>query len=270
MPEPTEKEKKHLLFLMKTENKQKLNTLLYFYEVYKHLVFHYLDYPNSSYIKNLNIVYLQKLLPRIKNLIIDLGLDSENTFDLPNDYRLFSSLLVINEELVRGNKEVADVQRELWFVYGKIKEFAEYCKAVSEDPTDEDQEILEGIRSLINTSVFAQKGKNLKRLTITEDVVIGPLKYGTDGSIHYKQNLIKLRPQIKDLLVLFMAYHKQVLDYCDIKDELISAKKRSTIKPDTINKYVSELHEILQECFGKKVIFNNEKEGYIFDIKRDS
>ena len=270
MTAPTKKENRHLTFLMKKENKQKLNTLLYFYEVYKHLVFHYLDYPNSSYIKNLNIVYLQKLLLRIKTLLNDLGLDGENTFDLPNNYRLFSSLLVINEELVRGNKGVADVQRELWFVYGKIKEFAEYCKAVSEDPTEEDQEMLEGVRGLINTSVFAQKGKNLKRAIFTEDLVIGPLTHGKDGSIHFKQRLMILRPQIKYLLALFMCNHKRPLDYSDIREELIEAKKRTTTKPSTINKYVSELHEILQGYFGKKVIFNEKKNSYIFDPERDS
>jgi len=77
-----------------------------------------------------------------------------------------------------------------------------------------------------------------------------------------------MRPQIKTLCIFFMKNRNEFLDYSTIKDELIKAEKRSDTPLKTITQYVSELHKILKKAFRKKVIFNDKKEGYIFNIDR--
>lgn len=117
------------------------------------------------------------------------------------------------------------------------------------------------------------KLENMSKSTndsLIEDLVVGPLIYKKDGSIYFKQELLKIRAQLKTLLILFMESHKKILDYSNIKDELIAANKRPTTNFATITKYVSELHKILKKYFKQKVIFNQGKEAYIFDIDRES
>jgi hypothetical protein len=105
---------------------------------------------------------------------------------------------------------------------------------------------------------------------LVEDLVIGQLVYRADGCILYKQTPIKMRYQLKNLCILFMKNHKGIVDYSIIKDELIAADKRTTTSFETITKYVSELHTLLRKHFNREVIFNHEKDGYIFDTERHS
>jgi len=100
-----------------------------------------------------------------------------------------------------------------------------------------------------------------------EKIIVGSLVYDTDGGIYFKNKHIKMRSQIQDLCILFMKNHKNFVGYSTIKDELIDAKKRPITSFKTITKYVNELHKLLKNCFKKKVIFNQEKDAYIFDIE---
>jgi hypothetical protein len=112
-----------------------------------------------------------------------------------------------------------------------------------------------------------------KTLTETDPVVpdieVGKLISYTDGTISYGDSLLDLRGQLKVLCRLFMV-NKAVLIQPDyIKRELIDADKRESTSDDTLSKYVSELHTILKEHYGKPVIFNEKKEGWRFDPDRD-
>lgn len=112
-----------------------------------------------------------------------------------------------------------------------------------------------------------------KDLTSTDPVVaeieIGKLISYSDGTISYGGSLLDLRGQIKVLCRIFME-NKGVLVQPDyIKRELINSDKRQNTSDTTLAKYVSELHTILRECFGKPVIFNEKKEGWRFDPERD-
>jgi hypothetical protein len=116
-----------------------------------------------------------------------------------------------------------------------------------------------------------RKDSNQKKDGILlNDLVVGPLIYKKDGLIYYKQTLLEMRFQLRTICILFMEKHKEFVDYTCIRDEIIPAHKRSTTSFETITKYVSELHKLLRLYFKRKVIFNQEKEGYIFDIKRES
>ena len=105
---------------------------------------------------------------------------------------------------------------------------------------------------------------------LVKELVIGSLVYNVDGGIYFRNKLIKMRPQIHNLCVLFMKNHKKLVDYSTIKDELIDAKKRSLTDFKTITKYVNELHKLLRKYFKKDVLFNQEKNAYIFDIGTSS
>jgi hypothetical protein len=120
---------------------------------------------------------------------------------------------------------------------------------------------------LNNISSFLSK---IKRRNIVNDLIVGPLVYTKNGLICYRQKTLKMRSQIKTLSVLFMNNHKDFIDYDKIKDEIIPAKKRPATSRATITKYVNELHILLRKHFKRDVIFNDEKEGYIFDIERFS
>jgi len=109
--------------------------------------------------------------------------------------------------------------------------------------------------------------KLIKSTVPVEPIVLGHLVYDIDGKITFKGKPIKMRPQMRDLCVLFMKNHRDLVNYSTIKEELIDAKKRATTSFTTITKYADELHKLLKKYFKKEVIFNYEKEGYIFDIE---
>ena len=105
--------------------------------------------------------------------------------------------------------------------------------------------------------------KNLK-----PEMMVGDLAAFSDGTIRYKDKVLSLRSQLKDLCRLFMAHPKRLLTIDDIKDEIVPAEKRKSVSFATIAKYVSELHRSLKIHFRKRVIFNQKKEGWYFDITK--
>lgn len=142
-----------------------------------------------------------------------------------------------------------------------IKEMENF---ITEERDREIDEIIKDKKEKKN-NLTAESNKTNKNIP---EIAVGPLVYSSDGGIYYKDRQIKMRLQIKSLCILFMKNHKKLLDYSDIKDELIEVKKRSFIKFITITKYTNELHGILRKYFKKDVIFNHEKTAYFFDIDR--
>ncbi len=122
--------------------------------------------------------------------------------------------------------------------------------------------------SLVTTSVAEQSDPIMvpkNESAIKSEMTVGKLISYSDGSIRYDGKILDLRPQVKDLCRLFMERHNQLVNADDIKDKIIKAAKRKATSFDTISKYVSELHTELQIHFGKAVITNQPKDGWIFN-----
>ena len=92
----------------------------------------------------------------------------------------------------------------------------------------------------------------------------GNLAFFNDGTLRYKGEILKIRPQLKYLCKIFIENTNKLITLDTIKDEIIKADRRHTISYTTISKYVSELHNSLKIHFGKKVIFNHKEEGWHF------
>lgn len=116
--------------------------------------------------------------------------------------------------------------------------------------------------------LFDSKNETKSSHSLVKEIFAGPLVYTKDGRVTFKNKELTMRPQIKTLCIFFMKNRNEFLDYSTIKDELIKAEKRSDTPLKTITQYVSELHKILKKAFRKEVIFNDKKEGYIFNIDR--
>ncbi len=102
----------------------------------------------------------------------------------------------------------------------------------------------------------------------TPEITVGELILYSDGTIRFNGEIIILRPQMRDLCRLFMGSHNSLLLVDTIKDELIRADKRAATSVDTISKYVSELRTILFGLYGRDVISNQQKDGWIFSPER--
>jgi hypothetical protein len=102
----------------------------------------------------------------------------------------------------------------------------------------------------------------------TPDIVTGKLILYSDGTTRYDGELVEMRTQMRELCRLFMQNVDSLVGIDTIKDELVSADKRSSTPTNTISKYVSELRTILQHFYGKNVIFNQDKDGWIFSPER--
>ncbi len=101
---------------------------------------------------------------------------------------------------------------------------------------------------------------------LISQITAGDLVAYSDGTIRYKDIILDLRNQLKDLCRLFMRNPKRLLTIDDIREEIINADKREATPNSTIAKYVSELRNSLQIHFKKDVIFNQKEEGWYFKL----
>lgn len=105
---------------------------------------------------------------------------------------------------------------------------------------------------------------NLIAQQLKPEIEINGLATYSDGTIRYKGQVIPMRDQLNDLCRMFMSRPNQLVLSDEIRDEIIRAERRERTRFSTIAKYVSELHSLLKEYFGKDVIFNHKKEGWRF------
>ena len=105
---------------------------------------------------------------------------------------------------------------------------------------------------------------NLVIQQLKPEIEINGLSTYSDGTIRYEGSVIPMRDQLNDLCRMFMSRPNQLVLSDEIRDEIIRAERRERTRFSTIAKYVSELHSLLKECFGKDVIFNHKKEGWRF------
>ncbi len=105
---------------------------------------------------------------------------------------------------------------------------------------------------------------NLTVQQLKPEMEINGLATYSDGTIRFKGSVIPMRDQLNDLCRMFMSRPNQLVLSDEIRDEIIRAERRARTRFSTIAKYVSELHGLLKECFGKDVIFNHKKEGWRF------
>lgn len=103
---------------------------------------------------------------------------------------------------------------------------------------------------------------------LKSEITSGDLASYSDGTIRYKDTILNLRNQLKDLCRLFMRNPKRLLTPEDIKENIISADKRKITSNSTISKYVSELRNSLKVHFKKDVIFSQKEEGWHFDVNK--
>ncbi len=130
-------------------------------------------------------------------------------------------------------------------------------------PDDFPQKAL-GYLSRISGTPTTQAPKPLSLEPKKPEMEIGKLISYNDGSIAYDGENLEIRAQLKDLCRLFMQNVSRLVLVDDIRDLIIDSNKRDTTSNNTLSKYVSELHGILSKKYGKKVIFNDQKEGWIF------
>lgn len=102
--------------------------------------------------------------------------------------------------------------------------------------------------------------------TLHPEISVGDLVTFNDGTIRYKNDILRLRNQLKDLCRLFMKNHKRLVTIDQIRDEIIAADKRHSTPWSTIAKYVSELHNSLKIHFKRDIIFNQKEEGWYLQI----
>ncbi|MEI7890820.1 MAG: hypothetical protein WCI36_02525 [bacterium] len=93
---------------------------------------------------------------------------------------------------------------------------------------------------------------------------IGALAYFSDGTIRFDQEVIKMRSQIKELCRLFIDNHDRLVTIDDIKEKIITAKKRKGMKTSSIAKYMYELDTILTKYYKKTAFTNQPTEGWTF------
>lgn len=105
---------------------------------------------------------------------------------------------------------------------------------------------------------------NLIVQQLKPEMEINGLATYSDGTIRFKGSVIAMRDQLNDLCRIFMSRPNQLVLSDEIREEIIRAERRERTRFSTIAKYVSELHGLLKECFGKDVIFNHKKEGWRF------
>ncbi len=126
----------------------------------------------------------------------------------------------------------------------------------------------------------AAKGKKPARVAVKDtllmtknlepDFEVSGLASYSDGTIRYKDTIVPLRGQLKDLCRMFMRNPKRILTREDIKENIIAADKRKSIPKITISKYVSELRNSLKVHFKKDVIYSQKDEGWYFDPNKKS
>ena len=124
-------------------------------------------------------------------------------------------------------------------------------------------ELRSGSAKILGRITYRASG-NLFTQDVRPEIEIGGLATYSDGTIRFKGSVIPMRDQLNDLCRIFMSRPDQLVLYDEIREEIIRAERRERTRFSTIAKYVSELHSLLKECFGKDVIFNHKKEGWRF------
>ena len=84
----------------------------------------------------------------------------------------------------------------------------------------------------------------------------GDLAYYNDGTVHFKDGILPMRVQLRDICTLFINSPNQLITSDDIYDQLDKALNKTTI-----SKYVSELHTLLKTKYQRSVITNDKKNG---------
>jgi len=94
------------------------------------------------------------------------------------------------------------------------------------------------------------------------EIEVGNLRAYNDGSIRFKDEVIYLRNQLKDLLRFLMDNQGRYITTDDVKDAVIASDKRKGTSDGTITKYMSELRAKLKPHFPGNIIVNQPGEGW--------
>lgn len=124
----------------------------------------------------------------------------------------------------------------------------------------------DGVQATSNKTKTPKQDNLLYTKKLEPEITVGDLGAYSDGTIRYKNEIINLRKQLKDLCRLFMRHPERLLTIDDIRAEIISASKGKITPNSTISKYVSELHNSLKIHFKRDVIFSQQQEGWYFKL----
>ena len=263
-----------LSYLSQTNNQKKLHALLDIYEIYMRASCYYLNNPViTPENKELNIFYMQVLIPAIKSLASDLRLDPITPGDeikLPTNYILITNLLTAPMLLENAGKNKEEAKEEISYIYGLIKELVEQARAVLQKPIKEIEKVINNTRELINKSYIAQVAEEAKKRDdhlISVTIKIGPLEY-KNRSIYYNQSQIRLSPQQVSLCRVFLETSlKEDMFISDEKIIRMIAKSEKLISIINLEKAVSKLRQILKKENRKIDIKRTDGSGYIFITK---
>jgi hypothetical protein len=188
---------------------------------------------------------------------------------------IFSPQEVRTKEVI---KELPAIKKELPVKTIEAMEIIESLYAP--DTKSDDEKIIttmaqikravKSVQTIISQTIKTTTVASFSTNSLVEDLTVGHLTYQKDGALTFKNKPVEMRSQMKTLCIFFMQRHKSFIDYSAIKDEIISETKSQTKGFTNTTKYVNELQGLLRKLFGKKVIFNHKKEGYIFDVERNS
>jgi hypothetical protein len=147
-----EQEKLEIERLNTPGGKRKLNALYKLYAVFVEVVKLHLkdieDYP-----EDLEIIYINKFVPKISELVKDLqlGPDGKSPFKLPSHYIPFSALSDAEQLLIKIHKSPDDARRDIVAVRSQLKKLINTeLGAVWQEPIPEVEAIITEARGLID------------------------------------------------------------------------------------------------------------------------
>lgn len=156
------------------------------------------------------------------------------------------------------------------FVSGSIYEFDFYFDNSAEPFSSEgfvglalkfDHDKIENVRKIL--AAPKAQGKIAFTGQLKADFIAGKLAAYNDGTIRYDSDILELRPQVVELARLLIENHNTLVNYDDIKEQVIKSDRRENISISTINKYVNEFKTELKKHYLKDVIINESTRGYI-------
>ncbi len=191
------------------------------------------------------------------------GVPYNEALEIMNNFQN-RGLLIITADISTPNPISTQNNERVEHIFFKVDTKSEAGKRISYEVQD-----IEGLKSLIKTlskssDITIESNEAIERNGSKVEISVEKLTAHADGSIRYDGKVLTLRGQIKDLCWLFMRRQNQLINADDIKEAIIDAPKRKAFSWHTISKYVYELHSVLKIQFGKRVIVNERKGGWIF------
>ncbi len=277
-----EERKNELAFWENPKNREAVSTLRKAYQTLINIVEVFCENPSKP-TDELNDAYLKtkRIVTAITNTLCADGKDILDVHGTLSGglYYPFSNLF--SAEVTAKNRGETinwdSIRPRMHSTYGDIDGLFQQAQGSDVISTPDTQKTLNDISMLLSqtrekdtlsATPHSQKKSSLipkPAKPLIAEITVGDLGAYNDGSIRYKEKILELRGQLKELCRLFMARRGRLVSIDDIREEIISADKRKSTSNATISKYVSELHVSLKFHFKKDVFINQKEEGWFFN-----